>query len=282
MVSLKISIILLDPARLMKIDYVVSTMVFWWREHHLSFELECDFLKSLGFGVEIWPTIKGQTECRFNRKNWSRLKDATGDMKVLLHGRVDGPTMEEWQEQILCAKMLGASITTHLESICVSDTLDVADWSFAGDVVAFAKENGVMLCIETGRVRTMLEVGSRFKSIYYCFNTGHARLNDDEDFETYVDEMAQRTRIVHLTDNYGQFDDHQPPGVHGGIGRHSWNYLLDALKRYDNDIIGSFEMFPSMPGVLIKCASNYIFDQLGWPDQPKKAENYQQRYYRPI
>ena len=51
----------------MRISYVVSTMVFWWRENHLSLEQECEFLKSLGFGVELWPNIKGQNECRYER-----------------------------------------------------------------------------------------------------------------------------------------------------------------------------------------------------------------------
>ncbi len=266
----------------MKIDYVVSTMVFWWREHNLSFELECDFLRSLGFGVEIWPTIRAHNECRFNRSNWTRLKLATEGMKVMLHGRVDGPTSNQWREQLECAKMLNAPLSTHLESLCVSDTLNVADWNFAKEIVDMAQEIDVPLCAETGQLETMLELHKRFPSIGFCFNTGHAKLNKDATFNKYVDALAGNIEIVHLTDNYGEIDDHQPPGIYGGIPDQNWNYLLDALKKQDKDIIASFEMFPSMPGVLIKKASGYIFDKLNWPDEPEKSHDHLQRHYRPF
>jgi sugar phosphate isomerase/epimerase len=266
----------------MKIDYVVSTMVFWWREHHLSLELECDFLKSLGYGIEIWPSIRGHSECRFNERNWPRLKDATNGMKVLLHGRVDGPTIEEWREQIGCAKMLNAPITTHLESLCVSDTLDVADWNFAKEVVNIAKNEGVILCVESGKPKTILEVGQKFDYVWYCFNTGHAYLDRKSDFKTYVDLLAARTKVVHLTDNFRDLDEHQPPGTAGGIPRENWKYLLDSLEKYDNDVIGSFEMFPSMPEVLIKKASDFIFDDVKWPNKPTKSPDFKDHHYRPF
>ena len=107
---------------IMRIRYVVSTMVFWWREHNLSFEQECEFLKSLGFGVELWPAIRGHSDCRYDRRNWSRLKEATKDMFVSMHSRNDGPTLQEWDEQIQCAKMLNAPIVADLPSLCVSPT----------------------------------------------------------------------------------------------------------------------------------------------------------------
>jgi hypothetical protein len=47
---------------IMQIRYVVSTMIFWGREHPLSFEQECQYLESLGFGIELWPHIKGHHE----------------------------------------------------------------------------------------------------------------------------------------------------------------------------------------------------------------------------
>ena len=71
----------------MRIRYVVSTMVFWGREHPLSFEQECQFLKSLGFGIELWPTIKGQSDCRYQKRNWTRLISATKDMLVAMRSR---------------------------------------------------------------------------------------------------------------------------------------------------------------------------------------------------
>ena len=77
---------------IMRIKYVVSTMVFWWREHPLSFEQECEFLKSLGFGIELWPTIRGQSGCRYEQRNWPRLQAATQNMLVSMRSRTDSPT----------------------------------------------------------------------------------------------------------------------------------------------------------------------------------------------
>ncbi len=134
-------------------------MVFWWREHHMSFEQECEFLRHLGFGVEIWSTMKGNNDCRFVRRNWSRLKEATHDMLVVLTSRNDGPTLQEWDEQIQCAKMLDASIVTDLQGLYISSGLGVADWGFAKDVLKLADDNDVTVCVETGSLKSLLKVG---------------------------------------------------------------------------------------------------------------------------
>ncbi len=173
---------------LMRIRYVVSTMVFWWREHYLSFEQECEFLKSLGFGVELWPTIKGDGDCRYTRRNWPRLKEATKDMLVSLNSRNDGPTLAEWTEQIECAKMLNACIVANLRGLCISQDLGIADW----------------------------------------------------------------------------------------------DYLLNGLGKDDNDVIGSLEMFPCMPGTMIRQSSKFLFDVIGWPDRPQLEPDHTEKHYRPL
>lgn len=266
----------------MKIKYVVSTMVFWWREHHLSFEQECDFLRSLGYGVELWPTIRGHDECRFARRNWARLKDATKDMTVVLTSRNDGPTMDEWAEQIECAQLLKAPIIAPLESLCISEDLGIADWSFAADVVNIATEKDVQLCLETGRLPVVLEVAGKFDSIRFCLDTGFAHIDPASSFKEYVDALAGRTMCLHLTDNYGQIDDHEPPGVRGGMPRANWEYLLEKLDNIDNDVIGALEMFPCMPGTMIKQASKFLFDFLGWPGKPEKSSGSDEYDYRPM
>jgi sugar phosphate isomerase/epimerase len=243
-------------------------MVFWGREHPLSFEQECQFLRSLGFGVELLPNIKGYSECRYERRNWPRLVDATQDMLVSMRTRNDRPSLEQWDEQIQCAKMLKANIVTDLKSLRIPDNHELDDCSFAEDVVRIAEQNEVKLCLETGRLRTLTKVGERFSSIYYCLDTGHANLDPECSFRQYVDDMAERVMHLHLTDNYGHSDDHEAPGLRGGIERENWDYLLEALNRCDNDVVGSFEMCPCMPAVMIRKASEFMFDELKWPNPP--------------
>ena len=87
--------------------------------------------------------MRGQMDCRFAVRNWSRLKEATHDMIVALHSRDDGPTLSDWDEQLRCAAMLGSPMVTDLSSLCVSDTLSGADWGFVKDVVELADQYGV-------------------------------------------------------------------------------------------------------------------------------------------
>jgi len=265
----------------MHIRYTVSTMVFWWRENHLSFEQECEFLNSMGFGVELWPTIRGQNECRYDRRNWSRLAAATNGMLVTMQSRRDGPTLEQWDEQIECAKLLGANIVTDLQSLGLASGVEVNGSDFATEVIKLAELGKVRLCIETGQLSTIKQIGEKFGSVWYCLDTGHINLDPVFTFKQYVDELAQRVAHLHLTDNYGQIDDHQPPGLSGGISGENWDYLLAALDKYDNDIIGSFEMSPSMPAVMIRRASEFLFDQMGWPNRPQKQPGRTNVLYNP-
>jgi len=265
----------------MRIRYVVSTMVFWWREHPLSFEQECQFLKSLGFGVELWPNIRGQDECRYEKNNWTRLGAATQDMLVSMRSRGDRPTFEQWAEQIECAKLLKANIVAELRSLRVGAGSEFDGCDFAAEVAKLAEDNDVRLCVETGPLPTLKQVSKRIDSIWYCLDTGYANLDPRFTFKQYVDDLAPRVAHLHLTDNYGQMDDHEPPGLHGGIARENWDYLLDVLSGHDSDVVGSFEMCPCMPSVMIRQASEFLFDVLKWPNRPQKHPGYANLAYNP-
>lgn len=265
----------------MRIRYVVSTMVFWWREHPLSFEQECQFLKSLGLGVELWPTIRGQNDCRYEKRNWARLTAATQDMLVSMRSRNDQPTLDQWAEQIECAKLLNAHIVADLQALRITQGSELCDLSYAAEVAELATSNGVKLCLETGPLESLRIAGDKVDSIWYCLDVGHANLDPKFTFKEYVDSLAPRAVHLHLTDNYGQMDDHEPPGLQGGIPRENWDYLLNALSKYDNDVVGSFEMCPCMPGVMIRQACEFLFDVLKWPNQPQKQLDYANLTYYP-
>jgi sugar phosphate isomerase/epimerase len=256
-------------------------MLFWWRENRLSLEQECDFLRSLGFGIELWPSIRGASECRYRRRNWTRLAEATEDMLVVIHSRNDGPTLDEWNEQIECAKMLNANIVAELPSLCISEQLGIADWDFADQIVKTAEQHNVKLCVETGNLKTVKEVGKRFDSIQYCFDTGVPSFDPAYSFRQYIDELVDRVAHLHLSDNYGLTDDHRPPGLQGGIPREDWDYLLEALNQHNRDVIAAFEMFPCMPDVMIRQASEFLFDTMKWPNRPNGLHGAGHYGYKP-
>ena len=266
----------------MRIRYVVSTMVFKGREHPLSFEQECQFLKSLGFGVELLPNIENYNECRYSRKNWSRLLEATKDMLVSMRSRNDGPTLEEWQEQIECARLLRANIVTDLRSLRVAEGCDHKDFDFASEVIGCAEQNDVKLCIETGSLPAIKQVADKFDSVGCCLDIGFINLDPIYSFKKYLDELAEKTCHIHLTDNYGRRDDHQPPGLRNGINKQDWSYLLQALNKYNADVIGSLEMAPSMPDIMIHQACEFLFDVLKWPNRPQKKLDLSNVSYNPV
>jgi sugar phosphate isomerase/epimerase len=198
-----------------------------------------------------------------------------------MRARTDKPTLEQWAEQIECARMLDANIVTELQSLDIAPNVELNGANFAAEVVKMAEANDVKLCVETGPLPTMLSVGDRFKSLRYCLDTGYANIDSSYSFEQYVDALAPRVAHLHLTDNYGQTDDHEPPGLHGGIPRENWDYLLQALEMYDNDVVGAFEMCPCMPGVMIRQASEFVFDVLKWPNRPLKQPGGAEMSYHP-
>ncbi len=56
--------------------------------------------------------------------------------------------------------------------------------------------------------------------------------------------------------------------------RENWDYLIESLGQYDNDIVGSIEMSPCMPSVMIRQASEFLFDILKWPNRPEVQSDY--------
>ncbi len=254
----------------MRIRYVVSTMAFWGRQSRLSLEQECELLKSLGFGVELWPNTGGLDECRYEKKRWPRLATATEGMLVSMRSRNDKPSVEQWAEQIECAKLLKANIVADLRSLGVGQSPQVEDWDYLGQVVRMADENDIKLCVETGPLDVLKGIGGKFDSVRYCLDTAYACCDPEHKFTEYVDALADRVAHLHLTGNHGRSGDHRPLGCSGGVTRQDWDYLLQTLARYDNDVIGSLEMTPCTPAEMIRRSSCFLFDVLKWPSRPQK------------
>jgi sugar phosphate isomerase/epimerase len=254
----------------MQIKYVVSTMVFWGRQNRLSLEQECDLLNTMGFGVELWPNTGGLEECSYDRRNWPRLTAATEGMLVSMRSRNDNPSIEQWAEQIECAKLLKANIVADMQSLRIEGR-NTDNGDFLGEVAGMAENEGVKLCIETGPLDLLKSIGERFDSIWYCLDTGFASDDAGHSFRQYVDTFADRTAHLHLSENYNGFDTPRPLGCHCGISRQDWDYLLEALNKNGNDVIGAIEMTPCTPVEMILRSSRFLFDVLKWPNPPKKS-----------
>ena len=244
-------------------------MVFWGRQNQLSLEQECELLRTLGFGVELWPNTGGLDECRYDKRNWPRLAAAIEGMLVSMRSRNDNPSPEQWAEQIECAKLLKANIIADFQSLRMKGR-NTDNGDFAGEIIGMAQNEGVKLCIETGPLDVLKEISDKYDSVWYCLDTGYASCDPEHSFTEYVDALADRTAHLHLTENCGNCDDHMPLGCSGGVARSDWNYLLKILNKYDNEVIGSLEMNPCPPVEMIRRSSSFLFNELKWPNKPKK------------
>ncbi len=74
---------------------------------------------------------------------------------------------------------------------------------------------------------TVTEVG-------VCLDTGHARLGGELD--TAMAKLSRHLRMIHASDNRGQYDDHLPPGE----GTIDWSRVLALLR--DSGFRGSLMM----------------------------------------
>ena len=245
-------------------------MVFWGRQNRLSLEQECEMLRSMGFGVELWPNTGGLDECSYDRRNWPRLVAATDGMVVSMRSRNDNPSIEQWAEQIKCAKLLKSNIVADLQSLKIKGRV-TDDGDFLSKVVSISQNEGVELCVETGPIKVLKEIGDKFDSIRYCLDTGFAGSDDEHTFRDYIDALADRTSHLHLAESFNGFDSHRPLGCQCGISRDDWDYLLKALNESNNDIIGAFEMTACTPAEMINRSSHFLFDVLNWPNPPKKS-----------
>jgi hypothetical protein len=53
------------------------------------------------------------------------------------------------------------------------------------------------------------------------------------------------------------------------------------LGKSENDVIASFEICPSMPAVMLRQASEFLFGVLKWPNRPQKHPAYAGIVYNP-
>lgn len=108
--------------------------------------------------------------------------------------------------------------------------LDAA-FSSLDEISLFARQRGAEVLLENlpGRLanseRLLQFLEMTHLRLGFCFDTGHARL--EEGVEPALERMQSRIRSVHVSDNDGQSDQHLPPGA-GSIG---WDALRPRLAQ---------------------------------------------------
>ena len=101
------------------------------------------------------------------------------------------------------------------------------------ELLPTAAELDIVLALENGseepeEMQKMFDIAEEFDSphVGYCFDTGHAHCYGTRDINELLEKMASRIAVLHLHDNYGSFDDHNPPGG----GTIDWSSLVPKLR----------------------------------------------------
>lgn len=101
------------------------------------------------------------------------------------------------------------------------------------ELLPAARKNNIILALENGDEpgsshRELSEFIKSFNDPFLgvCFDTGHANCYGDREWKSTVDILGEHIVTCHLHDNYGTFDDHNPPGE----GNLNWAEMCAALK----------------------------------------------------
>jgi sugar phosphate isomerase/epimerase len=180
----------------------------------------------------------GEYAAALGMQSWSIHAEAAG-------GFVLGRSAQEAREALfhcleVCHAVGARVIVVHaplLIGLRLDDTPDISktlalDLEVLGQAAAKAAELDVALALENGRslahwvyVQSLVD---RLESdqVGLCVDTGHANLGD-LDAARAIRMAGERLLTTHLHDNWGERDDHLPPGR----GTIDWQDVFDALKQ---------------------------------------------------
>ena len=134
------------------------------------------------------------------------------------------------------AEMGVTTYTLHLGMHKVNDS-----WDFAWDqirrsvdaLLPVAEKTSIALALENGGeamnvLRNLAELVKEYAhpQVGMCFDTGHANCYSATSLFEIFDFMKDDLVTCHMHDNYGAYDDHNPPGS----GNIPWDKLIAALK----------------------------------------------------
>ena len=229
-------------------DYRISL----WNYGHYSnvgtLEETIAEITQAGFGVELWPGWH-DTPDLYDPSQRERLRALLKGVRSSWHtGKAED--FEGHKRQVDCAGDVGSDvIVVHLGTMLADG--DNPDFSLAREVVAYARDRGVTLCLENGALWTIERAIENVEDLMVCIDTGHTYQNPPRPGEPpaglrpYVDSLKDKIRHLHVQDTLPE-GDHYTPGT-GTIPREDWQYFLDTLREVNFQGAWVTEIRPRRP-----------------------------------
>ncbi|MFC1651810.1 sugar phosphate isomerase/epimerase family protein [Patescibacteria group bacterium] len=131
----------------------------------------------------------------------------------------------------------GSRVIFHIDK---PDKLNSSDKKKIRELLDFAKENDIKLCLENSSRglfagNYLAELLDEFKDLYFCLDIGHLNValhnNDVKDLEQFLNLIKNRILQLHVSYNDGSGDEHKE------LNKEGQKYLLRILEILNNDKI---------------------------------------------
>jgi sugar phosphate isomerase/epimerase len=140
----------------------------------------------------------------------------------------------------------------------VPDRTKAYAFEFLSEMVDLAEGLGITICLENMMPRNLFgcepseleEIFWRYPSLKFTLDSGHANLgeNGESRLKELVERFSDLIDHVHLSDNRGVYDEHQPLGA----GTIDFNWLAKALVEAGYDGTVTFEVFNDNRQLLVE------------------------------
>lgn len=238
-----------------KLDFFISLWNYIHYNKLDSLEETIKEIKTKGFGVEIWPWWK-ENKGIFNEAYRNTLREILKNVPCSFHSE-QAKSLSQHKTQIDTANYVGSSlIVVHPEELKI-DGIN-SDFSFAQQVVNYAKEKGIIIALENMPTDEQLVVLEKclekVEGLTVCFDIGHAYLKN------LMKEclLTLKEKISHLHLHDIEFTkDHFVIGK-GNISFEDWQYLFYTLEEISFKGAAVFEIKPYLPLENAYISTNFL------------------------
>jgi len=182
-----------------------------------------------GFGVELWLSWTADPEA-VHETHWDDIRGALEGADVTLHTGLGRCDEELFRREVDMAVFLGADlIVTHESTLGLRSADEPAVSGCCRDILDYARSREVRVALENGTFETLEKALALVEDLGICLDIGHANI-DERGVGQFLERFGAAICHVHLSDNYGQTDNHLVPGD-GYISMKDWRALLKTLHR---------------------------------------------------
>jgi sugar phosphate isomerase/epimerase len=210
-----------------------------------------------GFRVELWLHWSPDPDA-FEESRWERIRELVGGAPLSIHTALTGCTPELFKKEVDIAAGLGASlIVAHEPTLGFKLEEELVGLDCCREINEYASSRNVRVALENGPFttldRTVAKIGHE---VDVCLDVGHANMTQGG-ISAFLERFGPRIAHVHLSDNYGEDDDHLVPGE-GYISMEDWRNLFKTL--HDENFAGNvvFEINTRDPKRDAKRAREFI------------------------